>query len=43
MEYQEMINLLDNKPNQPSNFSTRNWVEINDGSRGTYNTNSQIK
>ena len=43
MEYQEMINLLDNKPNQPSNFSTRNWVEINDSSRGSYNTNSQIK
>ena len=39
MEYQ---NLLDNTSNQLSNFRTRNWVEINDDSRGTY-TNSDIK
>ena len=38
-----MINLLDNTPNQPTKFRTKNWVEINDDSRGTYNTNSQIK
>ena len=37
------MNLLDNTPNQPSKFRTRNWVEINDDSRGTYNSNSQIK
>ena len=37
------MNLLDNTPNQPSKFRTKNWVEINDESRGTYNTNSQIK
>ena len=43
MEYQKTINLLDNTPNQPSKFRTKNWVEINDDSRGTYNTNSQIK
>ena len=24
-------------------FRTRNWVEINDESRGTYNANSDIK
>ena len=35
--------LLDNKSNQPSKFRTKNWVEINDNLRGTYNTNSQIK
>ena len=35
--------LLDNKPNRPSKFRTKNWVEINDDARGTYNTNSQIK
>ena len=23
-----MINLLDNTPNQPSKFRTRNWVEV---------------
>ena len=38
-----MINLLDNTPNQLSKFSTKNWVEINDDSRGTYNVNTQIK
>ena len=44
MEYQKkLINLLDNTPNQLSKFRTINWVEINDDSRGTYNTNSQIK
>ena len=43
MECQKIINLLDNTPNQPTKFRTKNWVEINDDSRGTYNTNSQIK
>ena len=44
MEHQKIINLLDdNKSNQPSKFRTKNWVEINDESRGTYNVNSQIK
>ena len=41
MEYQ-ITNLLDNASNQPSKFRTRNWVEINDDSRGTY-TNADIK
>ena len=43
MEYQKIINLLHNTPNQPSKFRTRNWVEINDNSCGLHNTNSQIK
>ena len=43
MEYQQIINLLDNTPNQPSKFRTKNWIEINDNSWRTYNTNSQIK
>ena len=43
MEYQEIINLLDNILNQPSKFRTKNWVEINEELRGTCNTNSQIK
>ena len=38
-----MKNLLDSTPNQPSKFRTKNWVEINDDLRGTYNTSSQIK
>ena len=43
MEYQKIANLIDDTPNQPSKFKTRNWVEINDESRGAYNVNSQIK
>ena len=31
--------MLDNAPNQPSKFRTKNWVEINDESRGTYTSN----
>ena len=34
MEYQKIISLLENKPNQPSKFRTKNWVEINDDQRG---------
>ena len=36
MEYQKMINLLDNTINQPSKFRTKDWVETNDESRGRY-------
>ena len=39
MEYQKITNLLDNASNQPSKFRARNWVEINDESRGTYTSN----
>ena len=39
MEYQKIANLLDNETNQPSKFRTRNWIEINDESRGTYTSN----
>ena len=44
MEYQKIANLIDDDTsNQPSKFKTRNWIEINDESRGVYNVNSQIK
>ena len=43
MEYQKIINLLDNMPNQLSMFRTKNWIEINDQSRGVYNTNTDIR
>ena len=43
MEYQKIANLIDDTSNQPSKFKTKNWVEINDESRGTYNVGSQIK
>ena len=42
MEYQKINNLLENTSNNLSKFRTRNWVEINDDSRGTY-TNADIK
>ena len=43
MESQKIANLIDDASNQPSKFRAKNWVEINDESRGTYNVNSQIK
>ena len=43
MEYQKIINLLDNTSNQLSKFRTKNWIEVNDESRGVYNTNSDIR
>ena len=39
MEYQKIANLLNDESNQPSKFRTRNWVEINDESRGAYTSN----
>ena len=35
--------MLENIPNQPNKFRTKEWVEINDESHGTYNTNSETK
>ena len=43
MEYPKIINLLDNAPNRSTKFKTKDWVEINDDTRGMYNTNSQFK
>ena len=40
MEYQEIINLLDNIPDQPNKLRSKKWVEVNDDSLGTYNVNS---
>ena len=39
MEYQKIANLLDSASNQPSKFRTRDWIETNDESRGTYTGN----
>ena len=41
MEYQKIINLLDNMSNQLS--LKQNWIEINDQSRLVYDTNSDIR
>ena len=38
MKYQK----IDDKTNQPSKFRTRDWVEINDDSKGRYD-NSNIR
>ena len=35
MKYENIINLLDNTPNQPSTFRTKTWVEVNGDSRGS--------
>ena len=43
MEYLKMIKLPGNAPNQPSKFRTKNWVDINDDSSGTYNFSIQIR
>ena len=43
MDYQKVMNLLDNTSNQQYKFRTVNCVEINDDTRGIYNPNSQIK
>ena len=32
-----------NTPDEASKFKTKNWVEINDDTWGTYTTNNQIK
>ena len=42
MKYQKIKKLLDGTTNQPSKFRTRNWVQINDESKGKYD-NSNIR
>ena len=43
MEYQKIINLLDDTANQLSKFRTRNRVEINDELKWKYVNNSIIR
>ena len=44
MEHQKKANLLDKgASNQLSKFRRKNWVQINDESRGGYTTGSDIK
>ena len=43
MEYQKIINFLSNTPNQLPKFRTKNWIEINDQSRGMYNNSRDIR
>ena len=37
-----MVNLLDNAPNHTPEFRTKIWFEINDNSRGKYNTIAKL-
>ena len=43
MEYQKIINLLDNTSNKPSKFRAKNLVEITDDWRRAYNNNIKIE
>ena len=43
MEYQKIINLLNNTSNELSKFRKGNWVQINGDRLVTYNTNSQTR
>ena len=43
MEYQKIINFLDNKPNQPTKSRTKNWFKTNHESQGTYKKDNQIR
>ena len=38
-----ITDLIDNTPDQLSKFRTKNWIKINDRSRGVYNINSDIR
>ena len=37
-----IMDLLDNTPNEPSKFRTKNYVQVNEDSRQTDNNNSNI-
>ena len=43
MEYQKIVNVLHNTPNEPPKFRTKKWIKINDNSHEVYDINSQIK
>ena len=43
MEYQILINFLDNTLEQLPKFRTKSWIEISYQSRGVYNTNNDIR
>ena len=43
MEYRKIINLLDNKNDQQSNFRTKSWVVVNNDANRNYDFCRQIK
>ena len=42
MEYHQIANLLESRSDNRSKFRARNWIDINDESRGNY-ANSDIR
>ena len=43
MEYQKIVNLLNDESSKPSKSRTETWVEINDDVSGIYSPNKQIR
>ena len=43
MEYRKIINWPENMLNQLSKLRTKIWIEINDQSKGVYDTNSNTR
>ena len=43
MVYQKIVNLFNDESNKPSKFRRKNWVEINDESRGEYSSDKLIR
>ena len=43
MEYQKIINLLGNTPDQASKFKTKSWIEMNDDLHGKSSINIPIR
>ena len=43
MEYRKIANLLGNIPDKVPRFITNRWMKVHDQSRGSYNTNKQIR
>ena len=43
MEYQKIINLLGNMPDQAPRYVTKKWVDIYDESGGTCNVNKEVR
>ena len=43
MEYKKIANLFDDASNKISKFRTKNWVQVNGKSKGTYGVDNEIK
>ena len=43
MEYEKIINLVENTNIELSKFRVKSWIEINHDTHETYNKNSKIK